>query len=69
VEKEVLILLVVGFIDEKLPEHFDVVDTYLNMCVADYESQKVKIGLDGYFMAIATHENLVTVGPNFLDDF
>ncbi len=68
-QEEVLILLVVGLIDEKLPEHFDVVYTYLNMCVADYESQKVKVSLDCYLMGISTHEHLVTVGPNLLDDF
>lgn len=46
-EEEILILLIVGLIDKKLPEHFDVVDTYLYMCVADYERQYVKVGLDG----------------------
>jgi len=35
VEEKVLFLLVVGVIDEKLPKHFDVFDSYLDVCVTD----------------------------------
>ncbi len=68
-EEEVLFLLVVRLIDEKLPEHLDVIDSNLNMCVANDESQQIEVGLNGLLMAIAPREHLVAEGTNLLDDF
>lgn len=69
VEEEVLLLLVVRLVDEELPEHFDVIDSYLNMCVSNDEGQKIKVGLDCLLMAVASCEDLIAERANLLDDF
>lgn len=68
-EKEILLLLVVRLVDEKLPEHFDVIDSYLNMCVSNDEGQQIEVCLDCLLVAIATREHLVAEWTNLLDYF